>query len=121
MSIKLPTLSTSGTLYNPVKIIERLYRYFEVSSRKQSLLYKDHISSYRYLEHLYADDMDRLTEAVTSTLETLFNRYFDDVEINTEYTVVSDALYKITIEGTFKTKENTYQLNKNIDVGKALE
>ncbi len=81
MNTKLPTLTTNKILENDSLIINKLYEYFLASEYSQTFFYKPHVASLKYLIGEYEVDDDELEEAVRSTLTTLYERYFDEVEV----------------------------------------
>ena len=114
MSVKLLTLSSSGTLEFPQQIIDRLFIYFVKSSKKQSRLYRNHVTSYKWLEHMYGDDKDLFAEETSNALQIMYERYFDDVNIEVVFIQQDDALFNAVISGTMSYEGKKFTLEKRV-------
>lgn len=98
MSIKVPTLSSSGWVGELAEKADKLLSYFFVSEASQTNLYAGRITSLpNLLKNNAHDDFD-LRTAVQSALVTYLERHFDAVEV-----VVT-------------TKENTLNGEKGLDL-----
>ncbi len=118
MMSKLPTLTDDKILENDNLIINKLYEYFLASEYSQTFFYKKHIASLKYLIGEYSVDDDELLTAITSTLEILYLRYFDEVEVLCE--IVPDNavpdVYIINININVTNNGNSTTLYKSVTI-----
>ena len=118
----LPTLSSSGLLVSPKHILERLFIYFRTSSRKQSTIYKDQVTSYRYLEHMYNDDLDNMRVETIAALTALYSQYFTDVGVEVSYKNISHSLYSMELLITVTDEMGRiHTYNTELDVDKSRD
>lgn len=77
----IPSLSDDGNIESTAIAIKKLYDYFLVADYSQTFFYTKHIASLKYLMNQYKTTDAVFKEKVTSTLENMYNRYFEFVEV----------------------------------------
>ena len=115
METGIPSLSPEGWVKNKYDIIELGFKHFLASDQNQSNLFKDKVSSLKYIAAMYTTD-EELRTGIIDGLESLFESYFDLVEIQVD---IKDAgsYVKVFITGTLTDKTGkTYNLERNIGI-----
>lgn len=80
-----PTLTDKGMTKEPETIIDNVIDYFYASNVSQSNLWKNEIISYKFLKQKHGDDINNLCADISTSLNTVFERYFDASNTETTY------------------------------------
>lgn len=102
MTIKVPTLSTSGWVSEIAEKADKLLSYFFVSEASQTNLYKGSITSLPEILKKHGNDEHDLRRVAQSTLQRYFALHFESAEV--------------TVNTRPTTEEGQYGLELEIDV-----
>ena len=91
MATKVPTLSTSSFVEDPVEKCDRLLAYYFINDTSQSTLYRGSIMSLPYHVQQHGHDEQQLREAVRPALDEYFRSYFDEVEVDVRTDIPNPA------------------------------
>lgn len=98
MTVKVPTLSSSGWVSEIAEKADKLLSYFFVSEASQSNFYAGSITSLTALLQRYGNDEFELRSAVETSLMNYLQRYFESVDV------------------TVTVRENTVEGRKGLDL-----
>lgn len=114
----LPTLTVDGFVNSVPQTCDYLLAYFFLSQYSQSNLYYDKVSSLAYIIQENGHDEQTMLLRIQSTLTTLFNRYFDSVEVsaNIERDVSNEAQYEIITELTVRRGTVSYNVGRQVSL-----
>lgn len=81
MSIKVPTLSSTGWVEDVAHKADRLFAYYLTSEHSQSYLYYNNITSLTYHIQQYGSRPLLLQENIERDLRRMLMEYFDNVDL----------------------------------------
>lgn len=116
MKASIPSLSLDGFINNKSTQVGKLFLYFLSSKYSQSSLFYKQIAS---LDYILATNTNatNIKSAVQSSLELLYNNYFDKSEFNIDVeTPQGTGDINIYITGNITDENKTYTLYKEIKV-----
>lgn len=116
MKASVPSLSLDGFINNKSTQVGKLFLYFLSSKYSQSSLFYKQIAS---LDYILATNTNatNIKSAVQSSLEMLYNNYFDKSEFNIDVeTPQGTGDINIYITGNITDENKTYTLYKEIKV-----
>lgn len=118
---RLPTLSTAGWVDDVVTMGAKLVDYFLVSEHSQSQLYRGDITSMTYLVQQYGSEPDALADHTRSQLYNYLNRYFDEVQINTDADNLDSATgrYNLRIDAMLTKDGKQHSLGRLLEIGES--
>lgn len=95
----LPTLSSSGVLYNPSLILDKQMGYFLASNQNQSDIFSKDVASLKYIVHKFSNMPSRFREELINALNKMLSRLFSSVDVTVELndTTVEAVVRKISI------------------------
>lgn len=79
--VVIPSLSEDGWVFSSKKQADYLMAYFLASDYSQSYIHKNQVSSFGWMISKYGNQPAQLISQMESVLRTLFNRYFNNVEV----------------------------------------
>lgn len=82
----LPSLSTYAWVKNPAEKVDFCMAHFVASEKNQTSLFAKNVSNLQWILEQYTEDMVGASDAVRRTLNTYLERYFDDINVETEIT-----------------------------------
>ena len=85
MSTPLPTLSTSGFVYQPIEKIDFLLAHFFYSDKAQSSLYGTSVANLQAILEKNSGSMDNTASDVQNSLQSYLQKHFDAVSVNVRY------------------------------------
>ena len=94
---KIHTLDTNGNVAGTKAVMKRLFQNFLLSDYSQTMFYTGHVASLRYIYSKHADDADKLENEIKGTLEVLYGRYFEIIEVDVVAQVDKENKIHITI------------------------
>ena len=109
-------LSTDGAISGGVSIAKRLFANFILSDYSQSNIYFGNISSLRYILSTYEQDDSKLLDAINTTLTSMYNRYFTNVEVTSVLSDTERAIKIISIDITMRYNGEIIELNEVVDL-----
>tara|TARA_A200000159_G_scaffold164811_1_gene196461 strand:+ start:758 stop:1159 length:402 start_codon:yes stop_codon:yes gene_type:complete len=114
----LPTLTVDGFVHSVPQTCDYLLAYFFLSQYSQSNLYYGKISSLAYIIQENGHDEQTMLLRIQSTLTTLFNRYFDSVEVSANITRDEDneAQYEIVTELIVRRGDISYNVGRQVSL-----
>ena len=114
----LPTLTVDGFVHSVPQTCDYLLAYFFLSQYSQSNLYYGKISSLAYIIQENGHDEQTMLLRIQSTLTTLFNRYFDSVEVSANITRAEDneAQYEIVTELIVRRGDISYNVGRQVSL-----
>ena len=113
---KILTLDTSGYVSDPPLIVDRVMRNFFVANYTQTNLLWGHIHSLPWLLSRFAEDMYGLSDAISSSLESMLAGYFSNVSVEVSFSDIVEHAPKQNI----KIVATVYHDGVAFDVGKLL-
>ncbi len=81
----IPSLSTNGNIEDVSLSMKKLFDYFLLADYSQTFFYKGNVASLKYILGNYKNE-DDLLSLLNSALTTLYERYFEEVEIDIRLT-----------------------------------
>ena len=114
----LPTLTVDGFVHSVPQTCDYLLAYFFLSQYSQSNLYYGKISSLAYIIQENGHDEQTMLLRIQSTLTTLFNRYFDSVEVsaNIKRNEDNEAQYEIVTELIVRRGDISYNVGRQVSL-----
>ena len=114
----LPTLTVDGFVHSVPQTCDYLLAYFFLSQYSQSNLYYGKISSLAYIIQENGHDEQTMLLRIQSTLTTLFNLYFDSVEVSANITRDEDneAQYEIVTELIVRRGDISYNVGRQVSL-----
>ena len=114
----LPTLTVDGFVHSVPQTCDYLLAYFFLIQYSQSNLYYGKISSLAYIIQENGHDEQTMLLRIQSTLTTLFNRYFDSVEVSANITRDEDneAQYEIVTELIVRRGDISYNVGRQVSL-----
>jgi len=89
---QIHNLSTDGAIASPSAVMKRLMENFMVSDYSQTLFYGGEVASLRYIYSGFDNDVRQLELDITASLQTMYSRYFANVEVFAEATLNGDGV-----------------------------
>lgn len=114
MSNPVPSLSSSAWVTEPGEKADRLLSYFFLSEHLQSNLYAGNVASLPHIIKTYGHDELALTSSMRDTLTTLFQRYFDEVDLDVKITTVDAKTLAISLSAILTQGGVGYNMAKEI-------
>jgi len=84
MSTPLPTLSTSGFVYQPIEKIDFLLAHFFYSDKAQSSLYGTSVANLQAILEKNSGSMDNTASDVQNSLQSYLQKHFDAVSVSVD-------------------------------------
>ena len=94
----LPTMSTDGWVDSPTVKADRLFAHFLVSEYSQTALYTGNVSSLAYLIQKNKEAPMSTANEIKTALNVYFSRYYDQVEVDCNWTDVDPEGGKAEIQ-----------------------
>lgn len=109
-----PVLGPEGYIYDPSQKIEAIFADYVAAKNSQSTLFHGQVQSMSFDEYKGQYQPILSGEILKQSLETLFEAYFDNVDISvTDNSEENDTqITKITIVGEMVDKGSRYRLNE---------
>lgn len=107
MTKVLPMLSGEGWQKDPELIMARLFVHMFLTDHSQSNIYQGHVTSLQYIISEHGDDVPSLKSAVTSAVQTYYQRFFSNVTVQFDLSKSDDEdksskmAFDIFITGTY--------------------
>lgn len=115
MTTAIPALDPTGWVTNKYDIIELCFKHFLASDQNQSNIFKDNISSLKYILAMHSKP-EELRRGIVNNLKLLYESYFEYVDIDVTLRD-EDNIIKVMIGGKLTDSNGkTYQLEKYIGV-----
>lgn len=104
----LPTLSSSGVLFNPSLILAKQMDYFLASNQNQSIIFPKDTASLKYIVHQFSNMPSRFREELIKALNKMLSRTFVSVDITVELndTTTEAVVKKISLAIKVVDSEN---------------
>lgn len=118
MGNPVPSLSASGWIYGIMEKADKLAAYYFTSDHSQSTLFANQIASLQYQIQQFGHSPFDLRRAMSTTLKTLLDKYFDgsEVEIDTETPLASDPnRIHVTVKITVIENDERYSFGRLIE------
>ena len=113
---KILTLDSSGYVSDPPLIVDRVMKNFFVANYSQTNLHWGQIYSLPHLIAKFAEDMFGLSDAISSSLESMLGGYFSSVSVD----VTIDDIVENDPQQNIKIVATVYMDGAAFDVGKLL-
>ena len=123
MAYPFLSLDGSGYIREPSLKVDAILASYAATQYSQSVLYRDLISSLSKDLQMCSQQWDKLSGYVQTSLERLFNAYFDQVELNVsldEDSMNADtSTFKLYITGVVVQDGKPYDLSKMLHIDNA--
>lgn len=119
MQVPLLSLDSSGLIFGPEEIGNRLLAYFFASNFSQSNSSQGSVKSLPWILQHWGSNQIELRGHIKSSLESLFKNYFNEVDFDVSFKQISennDAHYAIVLSGTMASGGRAYSIDKMVTV-----
>jgi len=118
---QIHNLSTEGAIASPRAVMKRLMENFMVSDFSQTLFYGGNVASLRYIYSGFDNDIRQLELDITASLQTMYSRYFDNVEVFVETSLNEDGVsVDIAMEISVLERGTPYTLSEAVNTKDVL-
>lgn len=118
MSIKIPTLSSSGWVSEVSEKADKAISYFFVSDHSQTALYPGNVSSLAYIVQQYGNDALALLSEMQRRVQTYMGRQFDEANVSVTLAAVTEPDNgQINLKLLISVKEN----GKEYSIGRLIK
>ena len=118
MSIKIPTLSSSGWVSEVSEKADKAISYFFVSDHSQTALYPGNVSSLAYIVQQYGNDALALLSEMQRRVQTYMSHQFDEANVSVTLAAVTEPDNgQINLKLLISVKEN----GKEYSIGRLIK
>ena len=110
------SLSESGWLTDPYKILDSIVSYYILSDGMQSFVFKDAVINLPNTYYQHINDPDSMAIKIKSDLVTLLSRYFPSCDVNSYAKDLGNGEYAIILYANIITEDGT-----NLDISRVVE
>ena len=113
MSYFMTTLSSDNYITSANRILDRVLAAYILTSPSQTYLFQGHLTALSITWSNYLNDPDEFARQITSDLEKIVGRYFDNPKVNSYAKTTKDSRYVVFFSVTVITeKEGVVELAK---------
>lgn len=115
MTEAIPTLSESGWLTDPKKMLEVTFKHMLAADYSQSTIYLKNVSSIQYIINTNDGNMGLIKTDLNTMLSRHFNNYFDEVSVKVNSKDVDGLYQELIIDVQVWRDGIEYSLGKSVE------
>lgn len=110
------SLSESGWLTDPYKILDSIVSYYILSDGMQSFVFKDAVINLPNTYYQHINDPDSMAIKIKSDLVALLSRYFPSCDVSTYAKDMGNGEYAVILYASIMTEDGS-----NLDIARVVE